>query len=713
MTVALSQYPIELAVFITVTQIVSGIRIAELQWANPFLPAIPRGVSMIRFHLTARLLCVLLGSSAFFGLLGVLPAYSQTDSTWNGGTGNWSNPLNWSTGVPNGNFNAFISHGNPGISTANLDINATVANLSLDSGNTLNILAGNALTFQSASGSTIDSAGMITVASTGAIVIGAGNSLSVTGGTIRLDGGSITGATGLESLTNLGKIEGHGTISGVGLFTFAGITVDGGTLTIQTNSDGFLTSGNVNRVESGSTLNITGGPFKNFDPSTGTLSGALFDLKGTLQFDNADIKNLRIFLGPFTLDGSGARIVNQFGQNALSSLSAISGTGINEGIPDFSLTNGATLTTNGGLANGYLAFLDISNGGAMTIGGNFNVGGLTQLNAGSMTVNGDVTICCGDVGSDMVVSNGSALKVHGSLTLAEGLVNFLAVSGSAATVDGDLNNLGRAGDSMFGGRVSITNGAAVNVHGNLKSTSEAAPFELSGGSALVVGHSLNNSGSLNILQGSTALVNGSVNNSGDIQIDHTSVVTARSGYTQTAGNTVVDGLLNAQGHGANFLGGTLSGTGIVNGNVIMGGMLMPGDPTGGLTIVGNYTQMHTGTLVEEVGWLSGFSFDPLFVMGNAKLDGTLDIKSMLGYFPGTGDSFILMLFNSSTGTFSNLQGLDFGGGIGFEVEYEQHDIRLVAKEVPEPGVLLLFATGLIALAAGLSKSYRRQATCRS
>jgi hypothetical protein len=671
---------------------------------------------MIRLHLTGPLLRLLLGFSTFFGLLGVIPAYSQTDSTWNGGTSNWSNTLNWSNGVPNGNFNAFISHGNPGISTANLDINATVANLSVDSGNTLNILAGNALTFQSASGSTIDSAGTIFVAPTGAIVIGPGNSLSVTGGTIRLDGGSITGATGLESLNNFGKIDGHGTISGVGLFTLAGITADGGTLTIQTNSDGFLTGGNLNRVESGSTLNITGGPFKNFDPSTGTLSGALFDLKGTLQFDNADIKNLSILLGTFTLDGSGARIVNQFGQNALANLSSISGTGELQGIaPDFSLTNGATLTTNGSLTNGFKAFVDISNGGAMTIGGNFdNVGGLTQLNAGSMTVNGDVTLCCGDVEAVMVVSNGSALNVHGSLTLAGGVINFLTVSGSAATVDGDLNNFGSAGNppGFFGGHVSISNGAAVNVHGNLNNTS-GAPFDLSGGSALVVGHSLNNSGSLNILQGSTALVNGSVNNSGNVQIDRSSVVTASSGFTQTAGNTVVDGLLNAPGPGANFLGGTLSGTGIVNGDVTMAGTMRPGDPTGGLTFTGNYTQTSSGTLVEEVGWLNGFSFNPLFVLGNANLDGTLDIESMMGYFPEAGDFFILMLFNSSTGRFSNLQGLDFGGGMGFEVDYEQHDVRLVAKEVPEPGVPFLLAAGLIVLATVLSKNYSGQPACRS
>ena len=220
-------------------------------------------------------------------------------------------------------------------------------------------------------------------------------------------------------------------------------------------------------------------------------------------------------------------------------------------------------------------------------------------------------------------------------------------------------------------------------------------------------------GVVTLANGSTATVNGSVlNNGGCIQIDNSSVLTAKSGLTQSAGSTLVDGLANVGATGMQIHGGSLSGTGVINGNVIMGGTLTPGDPTGAMTIIGNYTQTSTGTLVEQVGWISGFSNNPLFVVGNAKLDGTLDIQSMLGYFPELGDSFILMLFNSSTGKFSNLEGLDFGGGIGFEVEYDQHDVKLVAKEVPEPGALALFTAGLLALAAALCKNNYRRLACR-
>jgi len=66
-------------------------------------------------------------------LCGVLAVGSsaQTNSTWTDATGNWSNAANWSNVVPNGNFNALISNGNPGVATVNLDINATIANLEL------------------------------------------------------------------------------------------------------------------------------------------------------------------------------------------------------------------------------------------------------------------------------------------------------------------------------------------------------------------------------------------------------------------------------------------------------------------------------------------------------------------------------------------------------------------------------------------------------
>src|SRR6201987_3853613 len=81
-----------------------------------------------------------------FILSGVLAAgvSAQTNTTWITTTGNWSNATNWNNGVPNGNFNAFIGNGSAPMPTADLDINATVNELTLDSGAVF-ITAGNSL----------------------------------------------------------------------------------------------------------------------------------------------------------------------------------------------------------------------------------------------------------------------------------------------------------------------------------------------------------------------------------------------------------------------------------------------------------------------------------------------------------------------------------------------------------------------------------------
>jgi fibronectin-binding autotransporter adhesin len=619
------------------------------------------------------------------------PIHAQTTSIWTGTTGDWSNSGNWSNGVPNGNYNALINNGSPVPATANLDINATVANLTLDPGNALNILAGNALTFQSPSGSTLDNSGTVSIASSASIVIGAGNSLSLGSGTIQLNGGSIVGATGLETLNNLngGTIVGNGTISGVGFNTQGGITATGGTLTINTNSQGFEAGANVITIDAGSTLNITGGPFKNYDSTTGQLSETQFDVKGTLQFDNADIRNLNILTGTFTLDGPDARIVNQFNQNALSNLGGVTGNGT------FSLTNGASLTTSGSFGNDFRSTVSISNGSSMTINGGLSSEHAFDVSGSTLTVNGNVGITNGDAGSLLAVSNGSTVNVHGDFDFGLTIVNSLTVDASSVTVSGNLNS-SSDNNGFFGGHVTVSDGGILNIQGTVNN-SGGAPITIETGSVLSIGKDLNNSGVLTLASGSAGLVSGTVTNSGTIQVDNTSVLTVKSGFNQSAGSTVVNGVLNAPAAGVNIQGGTLSGTGFVNGNVVMAGTMMPGASTGILTINGNYTQTATGLLVEQIGWIDGQNADLLRVNGAVNLDGTLDLSLLPGYGPTAGDSFTLMTFLSDSGTFDTVTGLNLGNNLFLDLIYDAHDIRVEVESLPvgtpEPGSFLLLLVG--------------------
>ncbi len=658
----------------------------------------------------------LVGVVCLVMLSGILAvgAIAQSNSTWTGSAGNWSNAADWNNGVPNGNFNAMISNGNPGAATVNLDINATVANLELDPQNTLNILAGKTLTFQASGGSAIAGGGTINLASGGSIVVGSGNTLTA-GSTINMSGANslITGATGAE--TFFGSVTGSGTISNLQMLS-GDVIASGGALAIKPNSQGFE-AGNFLEVTKGSTLNISGGPFLNFDPATGTLSqvgagnsmGNGIYLQGALKFDNANV--LRLDSGEsLTLDGPGARIVNQNNQNALVHLDSLGITG------HLTLVNGASLSTSTSLEAVAHNSISVMSGSKLNIGGDLGLSTDAGTVAGVliddsvMRVAGDLNSNGGDTTSTILVTDRGALKVHGSYSgFGAVFSSSLAITGgSLANFGGDLNNEG--GSPLSTPTVTAAGASALNVAGSLNNKGNAMVI-ISGASTLNVGKDLNlvlesspysttTVPSLALTGGSSAIVGGSVNNAGTIEIDKASAMMVKSGYSQSGGSSLVDGVLNTK-KGADIQGGTLSGTGTLNGNLKMAGTMMPGDPTGTFTLNGNYTQTSGGTLAEQVGWLSGSNATLFKANGKVTLAGTLALSLLSGYNPTVGDSFILMTFLSDTGIFGTITGTNLGNGMFLDVVYDAHDVRVEVDPVgtPEPSSTVLLLAGFVALLA--------------
>jgi hypothetical protein len=578
-------------------------------------------------------------------------AFGQTNTTWNGGTGNWSNPLAWNDGVPNGNYNALIT---PPNSSVTLDIDATIDNLTVGSGDSFSIGSGNTLTFQASGGSTISNAGTITLASGGSISIGAENSLVLNGGIV-LSGGSISGATGGEALTNSDTMTGYGTISGVGFTNDWSITVTGGTLTVNSNSQGFNNDGSV-QINVGATLKINGMLLQGYPNNNSELS-----------------------------------------------------------------MNGGTLIASGGFSNGYLNVTQINDGSSVTVTGVLNNAGYIQLSQSTMTINGNATNVAGDNFAVFYASNGSTLDIKGTVTQQQGIDNeFDIAGGSAANIGGSFKDYGSS--SVGSGGVGIGTGSTLTVHKDFDDT--GGVVSVSGGSALNVGRNFNirnaddnDLGILNVTKGSVTTVEGSLLNSfGAVLIDNTSVLNAESGYQVTGGNptyfgrpfhfgnTVVDGVLNAGGTGINIHGGTLTGTGLINGNVTMGGRLIAGDEPapGTLTIHGNYTQMPGATLIDPIASLGESSM--LEVTGAADLfGGVLDIDLLNGFVPTAGETFEVMSYGSLDGAFTRVNGRRIDSSLFFDVEYGPHDITLVVMDPPSPSptpegsTFLLFGTGLVLL----------------
>ena len=119
---------------------------------------------------------------------------STINSAWNGGTGNWSVPTDWTPhGVPNnggGNlYNVTIDSG--GSDSVSLDINATIASLVLggtSGSSTLQNLSGKAERLEVTGATTINRTGVLTFgnASTlkldGGLTLASGSFLEVSGG---------------------------------------------------------------------------------------------------------------------------------------------------------------------------------------------------------------------------------------------------------------------------------------------------------------------------------------------------------------------------------------------------------------------------------------------------------------------------------------------------------------------------------------------------
>jgi hypothetical protein len=67
--------------------------------------------------------------------------------------------------------------------------------------------------------------------------------------------------------------------------------------------------------------------------------------------------------------------------------------------------------------------------------------------------------------------------------------------------------------------------------------------------------------------------------------------------------------------------------------------------------------VNTGTLVQRIaGLVPGTEFDQVVVSGAAALGGTLDVKTVGGFVPASGDGFDVLTYGSRSGEFASIQG---------------------------------------------------------
>jgi hypothetical protein len=298
-----------------------------------------------------------------------------------------------------------------------------------------------------------------------------------------------------------------------------------------------------------------------------------------------------------------------------------------QGNPGTAWTNAANWSPQGVPGAGDLA--ELKNGQTVSVAGaTITVGSLTVAGGSSVIGNGTLT-----VNNSFNFSGGTVSDVHLIIPTAGQFV----MSG--------------AGNKTFTGVIIDNSGTAKCI-----GTGAIA------GDADTIFH---NTGIFTIQSPSsgtgTTATFGEFTNAGFAQIKGT---LAASIYTQSLGqldlNAYLDGgdpgplsLAVLQADPVQLNGGTLTGAGIIIGNLINnGGTIIPGHSAGTINVQGDYTQGANAVLALEIGGTQPGQFDQLAVTGTAKLDGTLSIRTINNFTPDPATSFKPLQFSAVSGDFA-------------------------------------------------------------
>ncbi len=677
------------------------------------------------------------------------------------GDGNWSDGANWSTGSPPGpsdaaiisiDADAFIS----------IDVDATIAGLTVASqtGSATLLIGNNSLTLNGPgtigsggevqmSGSTLGGSGILTVdgrfewtggtvTGTGEISVGNSGLMWLQGGAKFVRGGRVIRSFGPVLWTAGDVLAGEGSVLRI---------EDGGTLDIRGDvtfdwdvgaQSTLVNVGTITR-NFGTGVATIAGQFNNFgtlDIRAGTISvtgsnsamadtvylawGAVLDLAGSSQTLNNGllVTDTSSALAPGTLRISGD--VMAAGTDTIATSTDISGTlNIASGSTTFTGSS-VTGTVSGSVTIGPAATMEFyqTSGHTFTSTSNISGQGTFRARNAGVTVGGTYSVGLTDITADGI---GGMLSFDGAnaATTADMVVRAGGERGGAGVLvvtdtfdfqSGDLDGAGVTNVAAGGTLLFTTNllktltnghtleiaGVAVAIDGGLRPRGNALIDNLGGGvfdiqtdafsvSFENTGNRINNSGIFrkSIGTGTNSIV-ASVpftNLPGGV-VDVQTGTLSIGDFSHAAGAVI-------QGEGTLALGTITAFEGDVN----------PGTSPGILSITGDMPQGRQSIInVDLDGATVGTGYDQLNVSGAATLNGELNIKA--GFVPTVGNTFTVLTYGSRSGTFANITGLDVGGGVTLQPQWNANSLDLVAT-IGSPSEILFASDSGGALSVGI------------
>jgi hypothetical protein len=297
------------------------------------------------------------------------------------------------------------------------------------------------------------------------------------------------------------------------------------------------------------------------------------------------------------------------------------------------------------------------------VSGTINAANDLFTNNGTITLIGDDT----KFGLGYFLNNGAIIQTGGGSFYVQSMINM-----AAGTYD-----LQSAG--------GISGGSFTNF----------GTFRASTPSSIVCNFTNAMGGTLDVVS-TLSLTEGLTNDGGTVRVEDNGSLKVIGTYTQTAGYTTLNQvridavpLLNADT--VDLQGGILQGIGLIGSNVRNAAQVTPGGNlfAGLLSILGNYTETDTGTLLIELGgFAAGTNYSQLEISGQASLAGTLQVSLINGFTPNVGDTFQILTFGSSTGPGPLVQLPDLGDTMHLDIQPNDTSFNLVTvgdPSSPPPG----------------------------
>jgi autotransporter-associated beta strand protein len=499
-------------------------------------------------------------------------------------------------------------------------------------------------------GVTINTSCSVFLGSAGAFNATSPNSLTMNGGTLYLEGHSVTLSSLNSNSTNalISNFSNGGaaatlTVNNAGGNSFSGILSDdsGGALSLTKTGAGTLTLRGNNTYSGITTVSAGTLQLGNFSALGSTAGGTLVASGATLDLGGKIVAAEPLNISGTGVGGNGA-LINSSGPGAnlpgtvtFSGATTVGGTGdisldgsVNS-LPAFVLTKigSGTLMLGGNTDNNNLG-VTVNSGrvflSKVSSGAPNHVHAIGQA---TLTVSGGTAVLSGS-GGDQIYDFGSVTITSGTFNTSGRNETFamLSLQGTGIGGAGALANSVSAASVLTPSGTNLTGDATIGV------TQADGSLALNGaisGSFAVTKVGL---GTL-ILNGSSSYSGGTTVSAGTLQVTNTTGSATGSGPVTIAASA------------------TLSGNGSITGNVTVDGTLSPGNSPGTLT-VGSLTLNNGSQTITEIGGTTPGStgYDHIAVTGSASAGGNLIVMGVAAggvfFAPQVGQTFDIITTNS-------------------------------------------------------------------